>query len=141
MDYGTLESWVNINSGSANPDGLSKMADALHDRLSQIPATLDRIPLSPVTQLDGSVIKPGDALRLVFRPDAPVQVLFSGHMDTVYGPDHAFQEFALLEDGRAHGPGVCDMKGGLFIMTEAVARYLQRDTSEVVGGTLLITAD
>lgn len=48
------------------------------------------------------------------RPNAPV--IFSGHMDTVH-PTGCFgtQKPFRIEDGRAFGPGVLDMKGGIVI--------------------------
>ena len=57
-------------------------------------------------------IEHGRHLHLTVRPTAPVQLLFTGHMDTVYGADHAFQETRWVEDGVLNGPGVADMKGG-----------------------------
>lgn len=141
MHLETLEHWVNINSGSGNPEGLQLMADALQEHLSDIPGTLERIPLPPHHNLDGSVQQPGDVLRLRFRPDAPLKVLFSGHMDTVYDKEHPFQRLQRLPDGRVNGPGVADMKGGLLIMIEAVKRFLNEDTLGALGGEILINAD
>lgn len=48
------------------------------------------------------------------RKEAPV--IFSGHIDTVhktgsFGKENPFQ----IEDGKAYGPGVLDMKGGIII--------------------------
>jgi glutamate carboxypeptidase len=141
MDLSTLEHWVNINSGSHNTDGLRIMADALQEQLAPMPGELERIKLEPRHELDGSLIRPGEALRLKFRPEAPVQVLFSGHMDTVFDPGHPFQRWCLVESGRAAGPGVADMKGGLFIMIEALRQFLEADKSGKLGGEILITAD
>lgn len=141
MEYATLEHWVNINSGSHNPEGLRLMADALAEHLSGIPGPIERVSLPEFREVDGSVVQPGDVLRLRFRPEAPVQVLFSGHMDTVFDPGHPFQRLRMLEDGKANGPGVADMKGGLFIMIEAVQRFLKEDQSKGLGGQILITAD
>ncbi|NDV61779.1 hydrolase [Puniceicoccales bacterium CK1056] len=141
MQYASLEHWVNINSGSLNPEGLRLMADALAEHLSGIPGPIERITLPEFRELDGSVIHPGDVLRLRFRSEAPVQVLFSGHMDTVFDKNHSFQRLRMLEDGKANGPGVTDMKGGLFIMLEAVEQFLRENRSGTLGGEILITAD
>ncbi len=141
MDYQILESWVNTNSGSSNMEGLRRMADALEASLKEIPGDLERISLGPIKQADGSVCHCGDCLRLRFRKQAPLQVLFSGHMDTVYGADHPFQQLRKLPDGNLHGPGVADMKGGLLIMIESVKRFLEEDTSGRIGGEILINAD
>lgn len=47
------------------------------------------------------------------RPGKPV--IFSGHTDTVF-PSGAFGENPFkIEDGKAFGPGVLDMKGGIII--------------------------
>ncbi|MEX0326506.1 MAG: hydrolase [Puniceicoccaceae bacterium] len=137
----TLEKWVNINSGSGNPEGLRRMADALQSHMEGIPGTLERIPLPPHENLDGSTQQPGDILSLRFNPEAPVRVLFSGHMDTVYSPENPFQTMSRLPDGRLHGPGVADMKGGLLILIESVRRFLESDKSGRLGGEILINGD
>lgn len=141
MDFATLEHWVNINSGSGNANGLRIMADALQEHLSKIPGEMERIRIPACRNLDGKAFQPGDVLRLRFRPEAPLRVLFSGHMDTVFGEDHPFQRLRRLADGRLNGPGVTDMKGGLYILIEAVTRFLEEDAKGILGGEILITAD
>ena len=37
---------------------------------------------------------------------APVQMLFTGHMDTVFPVDHPFQAVTPRDDGTVNGPGV-----------------------------------
>ena len=65
-------------------------------------------------------LRHGRHLHLTVRPTAPLQLLFTGHMDTVFAADHAFQETRWLEDGVLNGPGVADMKGGLAVMLAAL---------------------
>ncbi|MGA1204569.1 MAG: hydrolase [Opitutales bacterium] len=141
MELSILESWVNTNSGSTNLTGLGRMADLLEKELRRLPGRLERIPLPPVKTLDGTHHQSGDVLRLRFRPEAPLRVLFSGHMDTVFDPDHPFQKWELLENDKVRGPGVSDMKGGLFIMIESVRKFLEEDTAGTLGGEILINAD
>jgi glutamate carboxypeptidase len=62
----------------------------------------------------------GRNLHLRVRPDAPVQLLLTGHMDTVFAADHPFQALSWLEDGVLGGPGVADMKGGIAVMLAAL---------------------
>ena len=63
-----------------------------------------------------------------------MQLLLTGHMDTVFGEDHAFQKTRWLEDGVLNGPGVADMKGGLAVMLAA----LKAVESEPLGGAYRI---
>jgi glutamate carboxypeptidase len=51
--------------------------------------------------------------------DARLDFLFLGHMDTVFPQGTAARRPFSVRDGRAWGPGVCDMKGGLVTMLHA----------------------
>lgn len=65
----------------------------------------------------------GDHIRAEWNPRgkrAKGQILVLGHLDTVYGlGTHGRMPFRLSK-GRAYGPGVFDMKGGLVIALSAV---------------------
>ena len=80
---------------------------------------------APVEAIDAAgkpyQVAHGRNLHLTVRPDAPVQLLFTGHMDTVFGADHPFQALNWLEPGKVlNGPGVADMKGGIAVMLAAL---------------------
>lgn len=136
-----LQSWVETNSGSHNVAGLHAMADLLATRLRELPGTCQRIDLPATEQSDGSIITTGPALLHQFNPDAPLQILFSGHMDTVFGPDSPFQKVRICPDGTWSGPGIADMKGGLLILIESVAAFLAETPDSQIGGRILITPD
>lgn len=139
MDITLLKNWSDINSGSLNKEGLDRMADVLWDSLKPLPGRLERLPCAPYEDLDGSWVQPGDCLCLHFNEEAPIQVLLSGHMDTVFGPEHPFQH--CQDDGRVlRGPGVADMKGGLFILINALKAFLAGHPRRV-GGKVLINGD
>jgi glutamate carboxypeptidase len=80
-------------------------------------------------------------LLVTVRPDAPVQLLFTGHMDTVFGLDHEFQQTRWLEDGVLNGPGVADMKGGISVMLAALKAIEQSKTAGRVGYQVVINSD
>src|SRR3546814_9371344 len=65
----------------------------------------------------------GRHLHLNVRPEAPVRILLTGHMDTVFAVDHPFQMLEWLEEGMLNGPGVADMKGGLALMLAALTAF------------------
>lgn len=116
--------WADVNSGSRNLDGLAAMADLLAGAYGVLPGALSLEDAAPVEAMaaDGSLVPVahGRNLHLTVRPEAPIQLLFTGHMDTVFGPDHPFQETTWLSDGVVGGPGVADMKGGLSVLLRAL---------------------
>src|SRR5690348_2021164 len=116
--------WSAVNSGSKNLGGLERMADLLTDAFAALPGALRLEKAETVEAVDsaGRAIKleHGRHLHLNVRPTAPVQLLFTGHMDTVFGIEHAFQETRWLEDRVLNGPGVADMKGGIAVMLAAL---------------------
>src|SRR3954452_20268961 len=85
--------WSAINSGSRNLGGLERMADLLADAFAALPGGLRLENPTPVEAVDSSgrtvQVRHGRHLHLTVRPTAPVQLLFTGHMDTVFAADHA----------------------------------------------------
>ena len=119
-----VTAWAAINSGSRNLEGLAAMVATLADVFSDLPGAIALEDAASVEAMaaDGSLspVAHGRNLHVTVRPEAPVQLLFTGHMDTVYGADHDFQDLSWREDGVLGGPGVADMKGGIAIMLAAL---------------------
>ncbi|MFD1611992.1 hydrolase [Sphingomonas tabacisoli] len=140
-----VQTWAAVNSGSRNLAGLRTMAGLLADAFSALPGALELVPPDPVNVVDadGSVraIEHGDHLLLTVRPEAPVQLLFTGHYDTVFGADHSFQTLRWLEDSRLNGPGTADMKGGLALMLAALKAVETTPAAAQLGYQVLIDSD
>ena len=121
---GQVEAWAAVNSGSRNLAGLATMAGLLADAFSALPGEVALVDAAAVDAVDSTgkavAIEHGRNVHLKVRPEAPVQLLFTGHMDTVFGADHPFQATSWLEDGVLGGPGVADMKGGIAVMLAAL---------------------
>ena len=119
-----VEAWAAVNSGSRNLAGLATMAGLLADEFSALPGEVSLVEPAPVDAVDGSgrlvPVEHGRNLHLKVRPEAPLQLLLTGHMDTVFDADHPFQATRWLEDGVLGGPGVADMKGGIAVMLAAL---------------------
>lgn len=139
-----VRAWAAINSGSSNLDGLERMAAVYADAFSALGRVMliDPAP-SDVMGADGVVRsrEHGQHLRVIVRPDAPVRLLLTGHMDTVYGADHPFQQVAWREPGVLGGPGVADMKGGIAVMLAALKAFEASPGRERVGYEVLINSD
>ena len=137
--------WSAINSGSHNLAGLERMADLLADAFAALPGVLRLQSPATVESVDGAGesrnIPHGRHLHLTERPTAPVQLVLTGHMDTVFGEDHAFQKTRWLEDGVLNGPGVADMKGGLSVMLAALKAVEKSDSAERIGYEVVINSD
>jgi glutamate carboxypeptidase len=137
--------WSAINSESRNLGGLERMAELLADAFAALPGALRLDNPARVEAVDGAgrtiEIPHGRHLHLTVRPTAPVQLLFTGHMDTVFGEDHAFQETRWLEDGVLNGPGVADMKGGIAVMLAALNAVEKSRGAERIGYEVIINSD
>ena len=137
--------WSAMNSGSRNLGGLERMADVLIDAFSALPGILRLENPAAVEAVDAAgrsaTIKHGRHLHLTVRPTAPVQLLFTGHMDTVYAADHPFQATRWLEDGVLNGPGVADMKGGLAVMLAALKAVESSPAVDRLGYEVVINSD
>ncbi len=140
-----LRDWCAINSGSSNLDGLAEMRAALCAAFDDVGAEVETLASAPhaVVTNEGEVVeKPvGDCLRLVKRPQAPVRVLLAGHMDTVFGPEHPFQDQKLLDEDTLNAPGGADMKGGLLVMLYALKAIEASRFAERIGYEVIINAD
>ncbi|WP_343525920.1 hydrolase [Sphingomonas sp.] len=139
------ERWSAINSGTRNLSGLKAMAEQLAEGFGTLPGVLTMVAPDPVERVgtDGHpvAIEHGRHLHLSVRPDAPVRMLFTGHMDTVYPADHPFQAVTRIDDNRLGGPGVADMKGGLAVLLAALHAVEASPLAGRLGYDVLINSD
>ena len=137
--------WAAVNSGSRNLGGLAQMAELLADAFASLPGVLRLENPAPVEAIDSAgrtvEVKHGRHLHLTVRPTAPLQLLFTGHMDTVFGPDHAFQQTRWLDDGVLNGPGVADMKGGIAVMLAALKAVERSPGADRFGYEVVVNSD
>ncbi len=140
-----VEAWAAINSGSRNLAGLATMADLLVEAVLPLggaarlvePAAVDAVAA------DGRTLplQHGRNLHVVKRPDAPVRVLQTGHMDTVFAADHPFQACRWLDATTLNGPGTADMKGGIAVMLAALAAVEASPFADRLGWEIVINSD
>jgi len=139
------QAWSAINTGTANLDGLAEMAGVLADAFAALPGDVELVDPAPVTAIgaDGSEFEKrhGQHLTLSVRPDAKRRLLFTGHMDTVFPKDHAFQSQQWLDDDTLNGPGLADMKGGISVFLRALKAFEQSALAERIGYDVLINSD
>ena len=140
-----VEAWAGINSGSRNLAGLAEMARIYADAFATLPGEVRLLDPAPVDAMEpGGGLTPlihGRNLHVRVRPGAPVQLLFTGHMDTVYGPDHPFQQVAWRDEGVLGGPGVADMKGGIAVLLAALKAIETSPPAQSFGYEVVINSD
>ena len=140
-----VQTWSAVNSGTRNLPGLAAMAGLLSDAFAALPGEMMLVEPDAAETVapDGhvSAIEHGRHIHLRVRPDAPVQMLFTGHMDTVYPVDHSFQSLRTMGDGTINGPGVADMKGGLAVMLAALRAVETSAESDRLGYEVVINSD
>jgi glutamate carboxypeptidase len=141
-----VQNWAAINTGSRNLDGLATIASRLAGHFSDLPGEVRLVEPTPVEAIDTAgrayEVPHGRNLHLKVRPDAPVQLLFTGHMDTVFAVDHPFQSLSWLEPGKVlNGPGVADMKGGIAVMLAALKAVEASSATNVLGYEVIINSD
>ena len=141
-----VEAWSAINSGSRNLEGLATVAYMLTDAFAELPGEVRLADAAQVEAIDAAgkifQVAHGRNLHLAVRPDAPVQLLFTGHMDTVFGVDHPFQTLRWLEPGKVmNGPGVADMKGGIAVMLAALKAVEAGPLAAQLGYEVVINSD
>ena len=137
--------WASVNSGSRNLAGLERMADLLVDAFAALPGLIRLERPDTVKTVDAAGreidIEHGRHLHLTVRPTAPLQLLFTGHMDTVYGADHPFQNSRWIEEDVLNGPGVADMKGGLAVILASLKGVETSKSADRIGYELIINSD
>ncbi len=109
-----LETLVNIDSGSYCKNGVDRVSSMLADELAGLGFDIERHALRDR----------GDQVIATRRLKGKGRLLILGHADTVW-PEGTVQEWPFsMADGRATGPGVGDMKGGLVMATFALRQLL-----------------
>jgi glutamate carboxypeptidase len=100
-----LAALVNIDCGSYTKAGVDEVGRRVATFLEGIGATVVQ---HPHETLGETVVG-----TIAGMPGAP-RLLLIGHMDTVFDPGTAEARPFRIDDGRAYGPGVTDMKSGLL---------------------------
>lgn len=140
-----VQAWSAINTGTANLDGLAKQAGILAEAFSALPGEVELVDPAAVTAIDAAgheFAKPhGQHLVLRVRPHANRRILFTGHMDTVFPVDHAFQDQKWLDDETLNGPGVADMKGGIAVMLHALKAAEESGAIGTLGYDVMLNSD
>ncbi|WP_419814050.1 glutamate carboxypeptidase [Glacieibacterium sp.] len=100
-----LETIVNIDSGTGDVAGGTKVGAILIEQLKALGATVRTVP-AEIPGLPDNIVA-------TVTGTGKTRILMIGHLDTVFEPGTAARWPYRVEGDRAHGPGVGDEKGGV----------------------------
>ncbi len=137
--------WCAVNSGSRNVAGLETTVGLLSDAFAALPGDLVLRPLASSIEIaaDGREKEQPHtpAIAVTVRPDAAVQVVLTGHYDTVFPADSRFQTVVTRADGALNGPGIADMKGGISVILAALQAFETHADAARIGYRVLLSPD
>jgi glutamate carboxypeptidase len=125
-----LQRLVDIDCGSYTKAGVDEVGAWVQQAFAELGARVEVTPNDePHGDTVAGILGDGDA-------EGPT-VLLIGHMDTVFDPGTVAQRPFRTEAGRALGPGVSDMKGGLLAGLYAVRALRELATPDGAGSDWL----
>ena len=108
-----LEDIVNIDGGSYNKAGVDAVATRIRKFLEENEIACETIANEQF----------GDALRATVGGPSNSAIMLLGHRDTVFPKGEPTRRPFKIENGRAYGPGVADMKAGLVMNAFVLAAF------------------
>jgi glutamate carboxypeptidase len=126
-----LSGWVQLETPTTDPIAVNRLMDIAETELTRAGAATTRIP-----GRDGF----GDIL-IARTPGHGKPVLVAGHLDTVWSVGTLDGMPYQVNGGKAHGPGIYDMKAGSFLAFHAVRSILQQHVRTRRPIVLLLTPD
>jgi glutamate carboxypeptidase len=126
----TLHTLVRLESPSSDKAAVDRCGAEIERQLHAIGARVTRLPRAEA----------GDHLRAEIG-DGAGQILVLAHFDTVWPVGQIDRMPLRLAEGRLHGPGVYDMKGGIAIALQAIRALLTVAPARLPHIIMLLTTD
>lgn len=135
-----LETYVNINTGTFNDEGLNHFRNLLEAEFNALGFETAVQPGGEMELLSCTPRKMVFADHLLARRTGKkhTKVLLNGHLDTVFPKDDEFQTMIMETDGTLKGPGVLDMKGGIVVLKYALKALHQHGRLEEANLTIFL---
>ncbi|TVU70158.1 MULTISPECIES: glutamate carboxypeptidase [Cobetia] len=128
----TLETLVNVDSGTGYSTGLSDVEALLTKHLKALGAEVETYPAKTYG---------GNTLVGRLQGDGDRNIMLMIHYDTVFNEGAAKQRPFHIEDGRAYGPGVGDAKGGVAVILHSLEALKSLDFDDYGQVTVVFNPD
>ncbi|WP_299762402.1 M20/M25/M40 family metallo-hydrolase [uncultured Dokdonia sp.] len=129
-----LEDVVNINSGTLNLDGVKEVGAVFSEAFQNIGFESQWITMPSEMNRAGH-------LFATTKGTKGKRLLLIGHLDTVFEKDSEFQQFEMVNDSIAKGPGANDMKGGNVVVLYALKALYESGLLKNTQITVAFTGD
>lgn len=127
-----LRTWIECESPSYDASAVNRMMTIAAEDMAALGARVERVP---------GTAGMADCIRATFSQNDEPGILAMGHLDTVHPMDTLHQLPWRREGGRCYGPGILDMKGGNFIVIEALRQMKAAGVRTGLPVTVLFTSD
>ncbi len=140
-----LKDWSGINSYSLNVPGLALMAGAISEEVTRLGWRAVKQDLAPYQTVDDQGNAGMQALGQALRFSSPARpgpsVFLVIHYDTVFAPDHPFQNAREEGPNTLVGPGVLDAKAGVLILLYGLAAFEKSELAGKLGWEVMLNPD
>ncbi len=127
-----LEKLVNVNSGSLNIAGVTKVADMLRPEFEKLGLKVTWTPMAEIGRAGTFVA--------AHHGGTGKKILLIAHLDTVFEPDSPFQTFKRTGES-VEGPGVSDIKGGIVVILDALHALKDAGLLDKANVTVFLSGD
>jgi glutamate carboxypeptidase len=118
----TLRELVSIESGSADVEGLTRIADLIAGRLKALGGEVEFVtPPADMVRFENTPPQVGRAVVARVRGTGTRRVLLLAHMDTVYPRGMLAKQPFRIDGDRAYGLGIADDKHGVALVLHTLA--------------------
>ena len=131
-----IRRWAAMESPSNRPDYVERLVSHVAEHLASIGATCERVDLGP------DCARPVVARFNQCLDSRPDGILILGHLDTVHPVGSVDGPMPIkVESGKLFGPGVMDMKGGVYLAVDALERLVRSGELPACPITVLLNTD
>ena len=138
----TMKELVEIESGSADIEGLDRIASVIAGRLKQLGAKVDLVEPGPeIYKMFDTPDKIGKMVRATFTGTGTKKILLLAHMDTVYPRGMLAGQPFRIEGDLAYGLEIADDKQGIAIILHTLSMLRALNFRDYGTLTVLINGD
>lgn len=137
----TLESLVNIESGSRDLEGLNKIAQLVANRLKQTGAEVSVVAAHDIYRMDDTPEQIGPMVKAVLKGQGKGKIMLIAHMDTVYQKGQLKEQPFKIDGNKVYGLGILDDKQGVAAIIHVLHTLQKLNFKDYATLTVLMNSD